>query len=204
MLSHSLNSFLYIREPVCFVWFIVSSHPWPAYSGGVRECFWSLKKGEKAGGYGWMRSWDAPSSLLVKNCCFADEYGDVEESAKGCQGNQVSLCRSLEDIGLKLLISGAQDLIPQRKCYSLGIFVVQSLSHVWLFAAPWTAACQPSLSFTISGGGSNSCPLNRWCHPTISSSLTTYFSCPQSFPGEEKTFRVFSNESALHIKWPKY
>ena len=139
MLSHSLNSFLYIREPVCFVWFIVSSHPWPAYSGGVRECFWSLKKGEKAEGYGWMRSWDDPSSLRVKNCCFADEYGDVEESAKGCQGNQVSLCRSLEDIGLKLLISGAQDLIPQRKCYSLGIFVVQSLSHVWLFAAPWTA-----------------------------------------------------------------
>ena len=46
---------------------------------------------------------------------------------------------------------------------------------------------------------SNSCPLSRWCHPTISSSVAPFFSCPQSFPGS-----VFSNESALHIRWPKY
>ena len=30
--------------------------------------------------------------------------------------------------------------------------------------------------------GSNSCPLSRWCHPTISSSVAPFFSCPQSFP----------------------
>ena len=30
---------------------------------------------------------------------------------------------------------------------------------------------------------SNSCPLNHWCHPTISSSVIPFFSCPQSFPG---------------------
>ena len=29
---------------------------------------------------------------------------------------------------------------------------------------------------------SNSCPLSRWCHPAISSSVVTFFSCPQSFP----------------------
>ena len=131
-MSHSLNTFPCIREPVCFVWFIVSLHPWPAYSGGVRECFWSLKKGEKAEGSGWMRSWGALSSLLVKNYCFAEEYKGMQESAMGRRSNQVSLCRSQEDIGLKLLLSAAQDLIPLRKCYSLGIFVVQSLSHVWL------------------------------------------------------------------------
>ena len=45
----------------------------------------------------------------------------------------------------------------------------------------WTAAHQASLSFTISWSYSNSCPLSRWCHPTISSSLS-HFSCPQSFP----------------------
>ena len=40
----------------------------------------------------------------------------------------------------------------------------------------------------------NSCPLSCWCHPTISSSVAP-FSSP---------IIVFSNESALHIKWPKY
>ena len=46
---------------------------------------------------------------------------------------------------------------------------------------------------------SNSCPLSRWCHPTILSSVSPFSSCPQSFPAS-----VFSNELALHIRWPKY
>ena len=60
--------------------------------------------------------------------------------------------------------------------------VVQSLSLVWFFAAPWAAACQASLSFTIFQSLLNSCPLSQWCHPTISSSVTPFSSCPQSFP----------------------
>ena len=58
---------------------------------------------------------------------------------------------------------------------------VQLLSHVWLFATPWTAAGQASLSFTISWVCSNSCASSQWCHPNISSSLVP-FSCLQSFP----------------------
>ena len=48
-----------------------------------------------------------------------------------------------------------------------------SLNRTQLFAVPWTAACQASLSTTSSFGGtcSNSCPLSQWCHPTISSSV---------------------------------
>ena len=46
----------------------------------------------------------------------------------------------------------------------------------------------------------NSCPLSRWCHPTISSSVTPFFSHLQSFP----SIMVFSNESILHIMWQKY
>ena len=57
---------------------------------------------------------------------------------------------------------------------------VQSLSHVWLFVTPWTAACQASLSITNSWR--NSCPLSWWCHPTISSSAIPFSSCLQSFP----------------------
>ena len=62
--------------------------------------------------------------------------------------------------------------------YSLG----QSLSHVQLFATPWTAACQASLSITNSRAYSNSCPSRQWCHPTISSSVVPFSSCLQSFP----------------------
>ena len=77
---------------------------------------------------------------------------------------------------------------------------VQSLSHVWFLATPWTAACQVSLSI-----------INSWsllklvsiesvmpsshlvlCHPLLLS--------PSIFLNN----RVFSNESGLCIRWPKY
>ena len=45
----------------------------------------------------------------------------------------------------------------------------------------------------------NSCPLSRWCHPTISSSVVPFSSRLQSFQAS-----VFSNKSTLHIRWPKY
>ena len=47
---------------------------------------------------------------------------------------------------------------------------------------------------------SNSCLLSQWCHPTILSSVTHLLLLPSIFP----SIRVFSNEPALHIKWPKY
>ena len=43
-------------------------------------------------------------------------------------------------------------------------------------------------------------PLSQWCHPAISSSVVPFSSCPQILP----CIRVFSNESTLHIRWPKY
>ena len=46
----------------------------------------------------------------------------------------------------------------------------------------------------------NSCPLSQWCHPTISSSVVPFSSCPQSFP----KIRVVSSESALCMRCPKY
>ena len=49
-----------------------------------------------------------------------------------------------------------------------------------------------------SGACSNSCPLSQWCHPTILSCVIPFSSCPQSHP------HPFSNESTLHMRWPKY
>ena len=47
---------------------------------------------------------------------------------------------------------------------------------------------------------SNPCPLSWWCHPAISSSVVPLFLLPSIFP----SFRVFSSDSDLHIRWPKY
>ena len=58
---------------------------------------------------------------------------------------------------------------------------VQSLSRVWLFLTPWTAACQASLFITNSW----SLPklmCTEWCHPMISSSVVPYSSWLESFP----------------------
>ena len=49
------------------------------------------------------------------------------------------------------------------------------------------------------GAYSNSCPLSQWCHPTISSSDVPFSSHLQCFPAS-----VFSRESVIHIRWPKY
>ena len=76
---------------------------------------------------------------------------------------------------------------------------VQSLSHVQLFATKWTAARQASLSITNSQSPPKPMPIGRWCHPTISSSIVPFSSCPQSFPASS-SFQM----SALSIRWPKY
>ena len=52
-------------------------------------------------------------------------------------------------------------------------------SRVWLFATPWTAAHQASLSITDSQSLPK--PMCWWYHPTISSSIVPLSSCPQSF-----------------------
>ena len=58
---------------------------------------------------------------------------------------------------------------------------VQSLSHVRLFATPWIAARQASLSITNSRSSLRLMSISQWCHPAISSSVIPFSSCPQSF-----------------------
>ena len=60
---------------------------------------------------------------------------------------------------------------------------VELLSRVRLFVTSWTAAHQASLSITNSQSPPKPMSLSRWCHPTFSSSVIPFSSCPQSFPG---------------------
>ena len=67
---------------------------------------------------------------------------------------------------------------------------VQSLSHIWLFATPWTAAHQASLSITNSQSLLKLMSIESVMpHLTISSSVVPFSSCPQSFPASE-SFQV--------------
>ena len=73
--------------------------------------------------------------------------------------------------------------IGYRKCpLSVQFSSVQLLSCVWLFATPRTTAHQASLSITNSWSPPNPRPSSQWCHPTISSSVIPFSSCPQSYP----------------------
>ena len=77
---------------------------------------------------------------------------------------------------------------------------VQSLSRVWLFATPWITAHQASLSITNSRSLLKLMSIESvmpsshliLCHPLL------------LLPSIPPSVRVFSNESALHIRWPKY
>ena len=76
---------------------------------------------------------------------------------------------------------------------------VQSLSRVRLFATPWTAAHQASLSITNSRS-----PPKLMSIESVMPSNHLIFWHPLLLPSIFPSIRVFSNESALHIKWPKY
>ena len=77
---------------------------------------------------------------------------------------------------------------------------VQSLSRVWLFATPWIAARQASLSITSSRSSPRLMSIESvmpsshliLCHPLL------------LLPPVPSSIRVFSNESTLRMRWPKY
>ena len=76
---------------------------------------------------------------------------------------------------------------------------VQSLSHVQIFATPWSAARQASLSITNSRS-----LLKLMSIVLVMPSNHLILCCPLLLHSIFPSIRVFSNESVLHIKWPKY
>ena len=79
------------------------------------------------------------------------------------------------------------------------IVFVQSLSSVWLFVTPLTAACQASLS-SISQG-----LLKLMSIESVTPFNHLILCCPfLLFPSLFPSIRVFSNESSLRLRWPKY
>ena len=87
-----------------------------------------------------------------------------------------------------------------REFSSVQFSSFQLLSCVWLFATPWIAACQASLSFTNFQSSLKLMSIESvmpsshliLCHPLL------------LLPPIPPSIRVFSNESTLHMRWPKY
>ena len=91
-------------------------------------------------------------------------------------------------------------LLAARRWTTITVVVVQSLRRVWLFATPWTAAHQASLSCTISQS-----LLKLMSIESVMLSNHLVLCCPLLFlPSIFPRIRVFSSESVLHIRWPKY
>ena len=108
-----------------------------------------------------------------------------------------TLCLSLQGAWVWSLVREWISCMPHGgKIY---ILVVQSLSRVWLFVTPWTAAHQTSLSFTISWSLlklvsiESVIPFNHLilCHPLLQSLIFS-------------RIRVLSRKLVLHIRWPKH
>ena len=97
------------------------------------------------------------------------------------------------------MITGFQ--ITSLQLYIICI-IVQLLICVWLFATPWTAAIQALLFSTISWSLLKFMSVEsvrQFNHLVLCS---PFFSCP--LPSISPRIRAFSNESVLHIRWPKY
>ena len=77
---------------------------------------------------------------------------------------------------------------------------VQLLNHVWLFVTPWTIARQPSLSITNSRSPPKPLSVVSVMPSKHLILCRPFLLLPSTFP----SIRVFSNESALRIRWPKY
>ena len=131
-----------------------------------------------------MKSWDLQH--FEKQCCKADGERMVEGAEHGVSW--------LGKGGFR--VWSAEWAVPWLTSFSS----VQLLSRTQLFEIPWTAACQASLSITNSRS-----PPKPMSIVLVMPSNHLIFCCPLLLlPSIFPSIRVFSNESALHIRWPKY
>ena len=104
-------------------------------------------------------------------------------------------CKLIQWMQLKRINSK----IVSSACYNKSL-AVQSLSHVWLFAVPWSAALRAPLSSTITRSWLKLTSIELVMLSNLLILCCLLLLLPSIFP----SIRVFSNESAFCIRWPKY
>jgi len=171
------------------------------YFGGLQNhCRWWLQPWNQKTPAPWKKSYDPPSP--APECwyeqwwCWAWCLGwkctamQPFTSAKTKGSFSGTSWASTEEVGLVRL-----EVIPFKVISS-----VQSLSCVWLFATPGTTACQASLYITNSWSLLKLMSVELVMPPNHLILCHSLLLPPSIFP----SIRVFSNESALPIRWPKY
>jgi len=154
----------------------------------------------------WLLSlgWDDPleegeHGNLLQYSCLENPHGQRSPKGYSLWGHK--------ELDTTERLSIAQEVITTRAYVKLILVVdlyilcsVQSLSHVRLFVTPWTAACQVSLSFTIS----HSLLKLMSIESVMPSNHLVVCHLLLLLPSIFTSIRVFTNELALHIRWPKY
>ena len=113
----------------------------------------------------------------------------LKSQAPKCRASSWT-CKSLYSRRYQLITrtetTTVRDNKIRRKSFIIFQFSsVQSLIRVRLFATPWIAAHQASLSIANSQSSLKLMSMSRWCHPAISSSVVPFSSCSQSLPASE-------------------
>ena len=134
----------------------------------------------------------------VNNLSYVDDTTLMAESKEELK-ILMGVKEESEIAGLKLSIQKTK-IMESGPISSVQFSSIQSLSHVQLFATPWIAACQASLSLT----SSQSPPKPMSIESVIPSNHLILCCSLHLLPSIFPRIRVFSNESAVHIKWPKY
>ena len=151
-----------------------------------------------------------PGAITSQHTDTSDMYRDV---ASGCflfehthrdKPQDLCLIHMLKYILISFLIFLAYPLMSapntSNNKTATTFSSVQLLSHVQLFATPWTAACQASLSITNSWSLFKLMSIESVMPSNHLILCRSLLLSPSMFP----TIRVFSNESVLHVRWPKY
>ena len=126
------------------------------------------------------------------------------------KGRDRGRCRRVDDspLGELIYMKVLHSRGGKKTFFSLVLCIFMSSVHSVQFSHSVVSDSLPSHESQHSrppcpsptpGVHSNSHPSSRWCHPAISSSVVPFSSCPQSLPAS-----VFSNESTLSMRWPKY
>ena len=147
------------------------------YSLSKRTVLWSQAEIERRGKTFWYETFIQKSQFQLKNICI-----------------QHILKYNIQYLSQKVKVSKVNFTSSQS------VQSVQSLSRVRLFATPWTAARQASLSIT------NSQSLLKLMSMELVMPSNHLILCRPLFllPSIFSSIRVFSNESVLHIRWPEY
>ena len=145
--------------------------------------FFITPAGCTTGNAAWRRRW----SVFFMSCEEGLEAYSTHRPRKDqtYQRNGVSFALASDFLYFFLCLSKIRmthnSLLLPRVIYISDNSSVQLLGCVWLFMTSWITACQAFL-LPVPGICSNSCPSSQWYHPTISSSVVPFSSCPHSFP----------------------